>query len=440
MVTSTADSGAGSLREAIVFANANAGFDVISFDIDASVDPGCDAGTGVCTLQAVPPMPDLSTDTLIDGTTQPGASCTSWPPELKIVFPNTWRPRVTGDNSAIRGLVLFALDLLANNTEVTCNFIGSDVTGTVVAQTGGGLIVGGPLGGTDNVIGGTGATDRNLISGNNTWGLELRSGGNRVQGNFIGTDVTGQFALPNRLSGIRVSPGNSGLVGTNIIGGTMSTTPGGACTGGCNVISGNDAEGININNLVGAAVFNRIEGNAIGTDVAGNGALGNALDGIRIRDDGNSVGGIEPAAHNTIAHNGGSGVAVVSGGFADVAAIENWIVGNAIFSNGGLGIDLEADSVSTNDSGDDDEGANNLQNFPEIASVSGDNAVTMSIVYSVPSNAINSAYPLMIEFFLADADGEEGRMFVGADITSLMMLNCRLRPSLPRSHWYKTAT
>ena len=122
VVTTTADSGPGSLREAIVYANANAGPDVISFDIDASVDPGCDAGTGVCTLQALPPMPDLNADTLIDGTSQPGASCTSWPPELKIVFPNTWRPRVTGDNSAIRGLVLFALDLWANNAEVTCNF------------------------------------------------------------------------------------------------------------------------------------------------------------------------------------------------------------------------------------------------------------------------------------------------------------------------------
>ncbi|MCA1778200.1 MAG: hypothetical protein LC637_02100, partial [Xanthomonadaceae bacterium] len=204
VVTTTADSGPGSLREALVFANANAGPDVISFDIDASVDPGCDPGTGVCTLQAVPPMPGFNAE-LIDGTTQPGASCASWPPQLKIVFPNTWRPRVTGDNSAIRGLVLFALDVRANNTEVTCNFIGTDATGTVVAQTGGGLVVGGVFGASGNVIGGTAATDRNLISGNNTWGLELISGGTRVQGNFIGTDVTGQSALPNRLSGIRVS-------------------------------------------------------------------------------------------------------------------------------------------------------------------------------------------------------------------------------------------
>ena len=413
VVTTTADSGPGSLREAIVYANANAGPDVISFDIDASVDPGCDAGTGVCTLQALPPMPDLNADTLIDGTSQPGASCTSWPPELKIVFPNTWRPRVTGDNSAIRGLVLFALDLWANNAEVTCNFIGSDATGSVVAQTGGGLIVGGPFGSTGNVIGGTAATDRNLISGNNTWGLELRSGGNRVQGNLIGTDVTGLSALPNRLSGIRVSPGNSTLVGTNLIGGPMGTTSGGACAGACNVISGNDAEGININNLVGAAVFNVIEGNHIGTDAAGTGALGNALAGIRIQDDGNRVGGIEPAARNTVAHNGGSGVAVVSGGFAEVAAIDNRIAGNAIFSNGGPGIDLEANGATANDPGDGDEGANNLQNYPELVSIVGDDEATLSITYSVPSAAISSTFPLAIEFYLADADGEEGQTFIG---------------------------
>lgn len=414
VVTTTADNGAGSLREAIVFANANAGSDVISFNIDASVDPGCDAGTDVCTLQAVPPMPDLNSDTLIDGTTQPGASCASWPPALKVVSP-FFRPRVTGDNSAIRGLVLFGLDLLTNNSEVTCNFIGTDATGTVVAQTGGGLIVGGPFGGTGNVIGGIIATDRNLISGNNTRGLELRSGGNRVQGNFLGTDVTGQSALPNRLSGIRVSPGNSGLVGTNLIGGSVGTTPGGTCTGACNVISGNDAEGININNLVGAAVFTNIEGNAIGTDVAGAGALGNALAGIRIQDDGNFVGGPEPAMRNTIAYNGGSGVAVVSGGFANVAGVDNWIAGNRMFSNSGPGIDLEADGASANDPGDGDEGANNLQNFPEIVSVVGNNATMLSIAFSVPSATLNSAYPLTIEFFLADADGEEGRTHLGLD-------------------------
>ncbi len=413
VVTTTADSGPGSLREAIVYANANAGPDVISFDIDAASDPGCAAGTGVCTLQAIPPMPDLNADTLIDGTTQPGASCTSWPPELKIVLPNTWRPRVTGDNSAIRGLVLFALDLLANNSEVTCNFIGSDVTGSVVSFSGGGLIVGGQLGGTGNLIGGTTPTDRNLISGNNTWGLELRNGGNVVQGNFIGTDVTGLSALPNRLSGIRVSPGNSGLIGTNLIGGTAGTTPGGACTGACNVISGNDAEGININNLVGAEVFALVEGNHIGTDAAGTGALGNAMAGIRIQDDGNRVGGVEPAAHNTIAYNGSSGVAIVSGGFSSVAGIENRITGNAVFANGGPGIDLEADGITANDPGDGDAGANILQNFPELSSIVGDDATTLSITYSVSSDPTNSTYPLTIEFYLADVDGQEGQILIG---------------------------
>jgi len=367
----------------------------------------------VCTLQALPPMPDLNSDTLIDGTTQPGASCASWPPELKIVFPNTWRPRLTGDNSAIRGSVLFALDLLANNSTVTCNFIGTDVTGIVVAQTGGGLTVGSPFGGSGNLVGGTIPSDRNLISGNNTWGLELRSGGNSVQGNFIGTDVTGQSALPNRLSGISVSPGNSGLVGTNRVGGTPGTTPGGACTGACNVISGNDAEGISIRNLVGAEVITRIEGNAIGTDVAGTDALGNASDGIRIQDDGNVVGGLDPAAHNTIAHNGGSGVAVVSGGFSNVAAIENRIAGNTMFSNGGPGIDLEADGDTSNDPDDGDDGANNLQNFPELVSIVGDDAATLSITYSVSSTPVSSEFPLTVDFYLADADAEEGQTFIG---------------------------
>src|SRR5690606_2456356 len=78
LVTNTDDSGAGSLRQALLDANEHinaVGPDTIYFNI---------AGTGPHTISPASPLPVITDPILIDGTTQPGASCSTWPPTLQV--------------------------------------------------------------------------------------------------------------------------------------------------------------------------------------------------------------------------------------------------------------------------------------------------------------------------------------------------------------------
>jgi hypothetical protein len=105
-----------------------------------------------------------------------------------------------------------------------------------------------------------------------------------------------------------------------------------------------------------------LTGNYIGTDLSGALSLGNAGDGVHIFDStGNNIGSIFAGFGNTIARNVGAGVTVAGGA-------GNAIQTNRIFANGSLGIDLGGDGVTTNDSLDNDAGANHLQNFPQLQS------------------------------------------------------------------------
>src|SRR5215831_14006619 len=71
-VTNTSDSGPGSLRQAILDANANPGADTISFAIPGA-DPGCDGG-GVCTIAPMTALDEVTDVLTIDGYTQAGAA------------------------------------------------------------------------------------------------------------------------------------------------------------------------------------------------------------------------------------------------------------------------------------------------------------------------------------------------------------------------------
>jgi len=212
------------------------------------------------------------------------------------------------------------------------NLIGTDKDGEAkLGNTGVGVALG--FGGTNNVIGGTTPADRNVISGNNGDGLATGSGAT-VQGNYIGTNAAGTAALGNSRRGI--------LAGSNcIIGGMTGTTPGGPCTGPCNLISGNGNEGIVVGNSSGVQTSptnSFVQGNFIGTDVTGSVDLGNALSGVHLNA-GTTVGGTTDTARNVISGNNGNGIfldgsrggnsSVVQGNYIGLNAAGTSDLGNA---------------------------------------------------------------------------------------------------------------
>ena len=154
------------------------------------------------------------------------------------------------------------------------------------------------INGSNNTIGGTTPHAGNLISGNNNpagttsgIGVEINGSsttGNTVEGNLIGTDITGILDLPNYI-GVYIATSASG----NTIGGSTAAAR--------NVISGNTVDGA----FVDGAGGNLIEGNLIGTDVTGSVALGNLGDGVELQGSNNdTVGGTTAAARNVISASG----------------------------------------------------------------------------------------------------------------------------------------
>ncbi len=211
-----------------------------------------------------------------------------------------------------------------------------------------------------------------------------------IEGNFIGTDATGSS---DRGNGMGISVLSSG----NLVGGTSVAAR--------NLISGNG---------VGVLVSgdnNLVQGNLVGTERAGSRGLGNAV-GIQVVDGtGVLIGGSEAASANTIAFNA-RGVEVDQLGDATAAAIRR----NSIFLNMLDGIDLNGDGPTANDPDDPDLGANRLQNFPEFTSTANFAGGVVEVDYRISTAPENASYPLTVEFFLADSDGEEGRTFLGSDV------------------------
>jgi hypothetical protein len=168
-----------------------------------------------------------------------------------------------------------------------------------------------------NTIGGTTEGERNVISGNTSYGIGISGTGNVVKGNYIGTNAAGTAALGNNGRGV-ISHGTN-----NTIGGDTESQR--------NVISGNTGEGVHI---FGSG--NTVKGNYIGTNAAGTGAIGNNV-GLYIHEGAhdNTIGGAATGDGNIIAYNASDGVRVT-----DATATGNTIRGNSIHSNGGKGIEL----------------------------------------------------------------------------------------------------
>ena len=237
----------------------------------------------------------------------------------------------------------------STNNVIQGNFIGTDVTGTHPLGNGGAGI--GMTDSGDNTIGGTASGAGNVISANGI-GIQATSeifGDNLIQGNKIGTDVTGTVAMGNATIGVDTFD-ESG----NTIGGTTAAA--------ANVISANGQDGINFGDFLGDN--NLVEGNFIGTDITGTKDLGNGGHGVYVQDSSNTIGGTVKGAGNTIAYNALAGVAVVDNYNGPTTGVE--ILSNSIFANQKLGIDLGDDGVTPNHPGGPTSGPNNYQNYPVL--------------------------------------------------------------------------
>ncbi len=287
-VTNSNDSGAGSLRQAILDANAAAGADTIGFAIP---------GSGVHTIAPTSGLPTVSGPTTLDATTQPGYAGS---PLIEIDNTNAtgtfYALLINGGDSVVKGFCINRASGPAiwlangNNNAVTANYLGTDPTGTIARPNGTGVTI---QSSTGNIIGGTTPADRNIISGNGS-GIQVNTGPNTIIGNYIGTDPTGTVAVPNG-NGILLSSSDG-----NIVGGTTGTTPGGPCTGACNLVSGNTGFGVDIAQATSAVM----KGNFIGVDVSGTLPLGNGNSGVALLSGGGSqVGGSAAGEGNVISAN-----------------------------------------------------------------------------------------------------------------------------------------
>ena len=344
VVSNTADSGAGSFRQAILEANANPGLDTIIFQI---------SGGGVHAIAPAAALPPITDALIIDGTTQPGFA---GQPLIELngsSAGNNAGLRITSGNCIIRGLAInrFGGDGIrmegSGTNLIRGNIIGTDSTGTIIRANGQEGIL--SYLSSANVIGGTNALDRNLISGNGANGIYLfNGGGNLVQGNFLGTSLNGTNALGNANNGIAIY-GSAG----NVIGGATSSAR--------NLISGNRGSGIYLNTT--AATSNVIQGNYIGMVLSGKLALSNTADGITLSSArANVIGGTNAGEGNVISGNGKAGVAlsglgntanVIQGNFIGTDAS-----GKSALGNGSAGVWLSG--VASNSVGAAIAGARNI--------------------------------------------------------------------------------
>ena len=354
-VTNTADGGAGSLRQAILDANANPGADVIVFAIP---------GAGVQTISPASALPAISDPLTIDATTQPGYAGS---PLIELDGAGAGQGvaglDVAGGSSTVRGLAIgrftlygILLETGGANVVEGC-YIGVDPTG--ILDRGDGLagisITGGSSG---NRIGGTTAAQRNVLAGSAVGVIVEGTGkSNVIEGNYIGTDASGTASLSSSL-GISVD--------------AADVTVGGTEPGAGNLVSGHSGDGIHFGGNDG-----HVEGNRIGTDSSGTVLLPNTANGLSIA----GASGVHVIG-NIISGNGGGGINLTG---SNSVVMNNFIgtdaSGHLPLGNGGPGIAIERDS-NDNTVGDVDPGIANI-----IAFNGGDGVILSTSPSSRPERA-----------------------------------------------------
>lgn len=213
---------------------------------------------------------------------------------------------VSANNATIRGLAINRFEQSGVNigavddSVVAGNILGLDDEGAVDQGNGDAGVAISSSG--DTLIGGATAADRNLISGNEGYGgisSYADTGTVTISGNCIGTDATGDTAIPNNHHGI------------NLYQNAANVVIGGDTTQERNIISGNDESGISLDE----STIGDVIGNYIGVDVDGVADLGNGNSGIYVDGDSavSNIGGLASGERNVISGNGSQGINLANG-------------------------------------------------------------------------------------------------------------------------------
>ena len=496
-VTSTADSGAGTLRQAITDANGAAGFDTIAFNI---------AGAGPHTIALASPLPTITFAVTVDGYTQAGALVNTLPvgqglnTVLKVVVNGAAATgacfTVAASDVIVKGLVIQNCDIgvkfesgVFDTSRVQGCFLGTNVAGDArVDQNPNKQIeISGQSGA---IIGGSAPAERNLIAGC-SFGVHLLSTGSptghQIRGNVIGLTAAGNEVLApacgaaasgvsvngsshviedNAIAGLSkgiVLAGTTQIVRGNFIGTNVSGTAelgiedeginaigdghtiGGTAAGDGNIIAGAQP------GILFGGTNGTIQGNFLGTDPTGALDLGNETTGITLSGSDHVVGGTGAGEANLIAFNGG-----ISGAGVSVSGQRVTIRGNRIYENRsasgpGLGIELGSFGIQVNDPGDGDSGANGFQNYPILLSAGpsfaegGGNHI-VGVLNSTPSTQFTIDFYANPPCAARPQEFLEGEVYLGsAAVTTNASGNATIDTSIgppqpPGSRYSATAT
>jgi uncharacterized repeat protein (TIGR01451 family) len=341
MVTSAADLGPGSLRQAILNADGTPGPDAIGFAIP---------GPGVHKIVPSQPLPAITGPVVIDGYTQPGARANTAAvgTNAVILVELDGGLLITGGGSLVRGLAInpyagsnptapgmgplgIALQGVGGN-RIEGNFFGVNASGTdfVHHKSEPAPVLVTATDSSGNILGGTSPGDRNLFAGNSggiTLGGPTGSSANLIEGNLFGADRTGTALLTETNDASVKLVNGSG----NTIGGTSPAAR--------NVIAGGAIDIGDSNRTQATIHANVVQGNYIGLDATGARALGGGL----VFDTGSTddrIGGTEPGAGNVIVSGGlqflGDG-GVIQGNFIGTDATGTRALGVAGVELGGNG-------------------------------------------------------------------------------------------------------
>ena len=291
-------------------------YPIVDLDVTLNITHTNDADLNISLIPPSGPAIELSTDNggggdNYNGTTLDDEALTSitagaapfsgsFRPEAPLsavdglTAAGTWQLHIYDDTAGSEGtLNSWSLSLASGGNRVLGNYIGTNAAGTAggVPNSTGIAISGGSRA---NIIGGLTAGARNVISGNINLGIGLiNSHGNSVVNNYVGTNVFGTGPLANGSGGIYADGDSNNVQG--------------------NLVSGNVGNGIQVSGR--GSVSNQIVGNFVGVNAAGTAPLSNGGDGIRVGGgaSNNTIGGELPGERNVISGNAGSGIYVTGG-------------------------------------------------------------------------------------------------------------------------------